>query len=174
MTFDNVIAQSFGFLSLALGILTFYQKDDKKLKILMIVFNINHLVHYILLGSIVSALGSLLSAIRTATAIHFSSKWIAALFITISLVSGVLLADHIWQMWPILGTIIGTYSVFLLKGIRLRVGFLFGSSCWLINNILVGSIGGTILEITVISMNLITVYRIHKVNSYIGIKQHTK
>lgn len=170
MTFDNTIAQAFGFLSLALGILTFYQKDDKKLKIVMLLFNLNHLIHYFLMGSIVSALGALLSAVRTATAIHFSSKWIAAVFITISLISGVMLADNIEQLWPILGTIIGTYSVFLLKGIRLRIGFLLGACCWLINNILIGSIGGTLLEITAISMNLITIYRLNVENTNVDIK----
>lgn len=174
MTFDNTIAQAFGFLSLALGILTFYQKDDKKLKIMMLLFNLNHLIHYVLLGSIVSALGALLSVIRTATAIRYSSKWIAAIFITISVISGVMLAENIGQLWPILGSVIGTYSVFALKGIGLRIGFLLGACCWLINNILVGSIGGTLLEMTVISMNLITIYRLYGGNSSVDIKQLTK
>lgn len=49
------VGQALGFLSFGLGISTFYQKDDRQLKILMFVFNINHLLHYLLLGSTVSA-----------------------------------------------------------------------------------------------------------------------
>ncbi|WP_432460868.1 MULTISPECIES: YgjV family protein [unclassified Agarivorans] len=160
MVVDLSFAQALGFVSFALGISTFYQKNDKTLKIVMLIFNLNHLVHYLLLGSVVSALSALLSALRTATAIYVSSKKVAVVFISISLASGIYMSDTLWDLWPILGTIIGTYSVFVLKGIPMRLGFLAGASCWLINNITVGSIGGTLLEITVIHMNLITIYRL--------------
>ena len=59
-----------------------------------------------------------------------------------------------------LGMCIGTYSFFVLKGIQMRVGFLIGAICWLINNILVGSIGGTFLEATLISVNITTIIRL--------------
>ncbi|MGL1087333.1 YgjV family protein [Vibrio vulnificus] len=156
------LAQALGFLSFGLGISTFYQKNDRHLKILMLVFNLNHLLHFLLLGSMVSALSALLSALRTTTSIFTSSRWVAAFFIVIGVVSGVWMAQHWWELWPILGTVIGTYSLFVLNGIRMRIGFLVGATCWLINNILVGSIGGTLLEMTVIATNLITIYRLHR------------
>lgn len=157
---QQLLAQAVGFVSFALGIFAFYQRDDRKLKMVMLVFNLNHLFHFVLLGSIVSALGALLSAVRTATAIYVSSKRVAAVFISITLVGGVLLADSVWQLWPILATVIGTYSIFVLKGIQMRIGFLFGAICWLINNILVGSIGGTLLEMTLICVSLVTILRL--------------
>lgn len=156
------LAQALGFLSFGLGISTFYQKNDRHLKILMLVFNLNHLLHFLLLGSMLSALSALLSALRTTTSIFTSSKWVAAIFILIGIVSGLGMAEHWWELWPIVGTIIGTYSLFVLSGIRMRIGFLAGATCWLINNILVGSIGGTLLEMTVIIMNLITIYRLYR------------
>lgn len=145
------LAQALGFLSFGLGISTFYQKNDRHLKILMLVFNLNHLLHFLLLGSMLSALSALLSALRTTTSIFTSSKWVAAIFILIGIVSGLGMAEHWWELWPIVGTVIGTYSLFVLSGIRMRIGFLAGATCWLINNILVGSIGGTLLEMTVIT-----------------------
>ncbi|EIV8466689.1 YgjV family protein [Vibrio vulnificus] len=156
------LAQALGFLSFGLGISTFYQKNDRHLKILMLVFNLNHLLHFLLLGSMLSALSALLSALRTTTSIFTSSKWVAAIFILIGIVSGLGMAEHWWELWPIVGTIIGTYSLFVLSGIRMRIGFLAGANCWLINNILVGSIGGTLLEMTVIIINLITIYRLYR------------
>lgn len=156
------LAQALGFLSFGLGISTFYQKNDRHLKILMLVFNLNHLLHFLLLGSMLSALSALLSALRTTTSIFTSSKWVAAIFILIGIVSGLGMAEHWWELWPIVGTVIGTYSLFVVSGIRMRIGFLAGANCWLINNILVGSIGGTLLEMTVIIMNLITIYRLYR------------
>ncbi len=88
-----------------------------------------------------SALSALLSALRTTASIFTSSKWVAAIFILIGIVSGLGMAEHWWELWPIVGTVIGTYSLFVLSGIRMRIGFLAGATCWLINNILVGSIG---------------------------------
>ena len=157
---QQVVAQILGFLSFALGIYTFYQKDDKKLKIIMVVFSLNHMIHFILLGSIVSALSTLLSAIRTTTAIYISSVRVAAVFIIIGLSSAFYLADSIWDLWSMLGMSIGTYAVFVLKGIQMRIAFLLGAICWLINNILVGSIGGVLLEATLISVNIITIIRL--------------
>lgn len=153
-------AQALGFFSFVLGIYAFYQKDDRKLKIIMVIFNLNHLIHFILLGSIVSALSTLLSAIRTTTAIYISSVRVAAVFIIIGLSSAFYLADSIWDLWSMLGMSIGTYAVFVLKGIQMRIAFLLGAICWLINNILVGSIGGVLLEATLISVNIITIIRL--------------
>ena len=59
------IAQLLGFASFAIGMYAFFQKDDKKLKIIMFIFSLNHTLHYLLLGSMVSALSALLSALRT-------------------------------------------------------------------------------------------------------------
>lgn len=80
------LAQALGFLSFGLGISTFYQKNDRHLKILMLVFNLNHLLHFLLLGSMLSALSALLSALRTT---HRSSPlpngWQPFLFLSVSL-----------------------------------------------------------------------------------------
>ena len=118
----------------------------------------------VLLGSIVSALSALLSAIRTTTSIYISSSKVAVLFIILGLCSGFYLADRIWDLWAVLGMSFGTYAVFVLKGIQMRIGFLLGAMCWLINNILVGSIGGVLLEATLITVNVTTIIRILRDN----------
>lgn len=157
--FELSLAQSIGFLSVALGISTFYQKNDRHLKIIMLVFNLNHLLHFILLGSMVSALSAALSAMRTASSIYTSSKYIAALFMALGGGLGIYIADHWWDLWPVLGTMIGTFAVFVLQGIAMRIAFLIGACCWLTNNILVGSIGGTLLEMILITVNSLTIIR---------------
>ncbi|PNH92853.1 YgjV family protein [Vibrio diazotrophicus] len=154
------LAQALGLVSFVLGISTFYQKDDRKLKIIMLIFNMNHLLHYLLLGSMTSALSAALSAVRTGTSIYTSSRYVAAVFIVLGLSIGLSISNHWWDMWPIVGTVIGTFAVFMLRGIAMRIAFLVGGICWLINNIIVGSIGGTMLEATLICVNLLTMFRL--------------
>ena len=116
----------------------------------------------VLLGSIVSALSALLSAIRTTTSIYISSTKVAILFILLGLCSGFYLADSIWDLWGVLGISLGTYAIFVLKGIPMRI--VLGAVCWLINNILVGSIGGVLLEATLITVNVTTIIRLLRDN----------
>ena len=162
MAIDFSIAQLVGMISFAIGIAVFCQKDDRRFKILMVVLQLNHVLHFVLLGSLVSAMSALISAVRTVTAIYVSTKLVAAVFICFGLATGIWLADSLWDLWPIFGTVAGTYSIFMLSGIRMRIGFLIGSGCWLINNITVGSIGGTLLEITMICVNVMTIYRLNR------------
>jgi len=155
-------AQWLGLLSFVLGIAVFCQKNDRNLKVLMLIFNLNHMLHFFLLGSMISAISALLSAFRTATAIRTSSKWAAAIFVVLCIVNGALFANDVYDLLPVIATIIGTISLFLLKGMTMRVGFLIGSVLWLVNNILIGSIGGMMLESTLAIVNLITIYRLRE------------
>ncbi len=159
---EHPFAQSLGLLSFALGILCFYQKDDRRLKIIMVVMNINHAIHFALLGASTAVVSAVLSAFRTGLALKTSSQKVAYAFIAVSLTWGLAISDVWYDMFPILGTSIGTYAVFCLKGIKMRIGFLLGALCWVTNNIIVGSIGTTMLELTLISVNLLTIWRLHR------------
>ena len=155
------IAQGFGLLSFALGIACFYQKRDRQLKIMLALLQLNNAIHFVLMGAIPAALGSTFSLIRTGVALKTSSAPIAYIFIVLTaLVSGAFV-DVWWQWFSVLGACIGTYAVFCLTGIRMRIAFLMGACCWLTNNILIGSIGGTMLEGTLIVVNLTTIARLY-------------
>jgi len=67
-----------------------------------------------------------------------------------------------YDLFPILGTCIGTYALFCLAGIKMRLAFICGAICWLTNNILVGSIGGTLLEMTLLMVNCFTIWRLYR------------
>ncbi len=164
-------AQILGFVSFILGISAVYQKNDRYLKIMMLALNLNHMLHYFLLGSMVSALSSLLSAFRTTLSIYTASRIAAWIFIAIALVSGAWLAENWWDLWAVAGTVIGTYSIFVLSGIKMRIGFLLGACCWLTNNIIVGSIGGAMLELSMIGMNLVTIYRLYSDEQDLALEQ---
>lgn len=164
MIFDNslyLFAQALGFVSYGLGIYCFYQRDDKRLKTIMLVMNLNNAVHFLLLGAATASLGAVISVFRTGLALKTSKKSVAMGFIFITLVLGYYVADSWQDIFPILGSVIGTYALYCLSGIKMRLAFFCGALCWLMNNILVGSIGGTMLEITLLIINGNTIRRLY-------------
>ncbi|MGL1957271.1 MAG: YgjV family protein [Colwellia sp.] len=164
MFFDNptyLFAQALGFVSYGLGIFCFYQRNDKNLKIIMLIMNLNNTIHFALLGAATASLGSLLSVFRTGLALKTSNKLVAIIFIIISILFGYFISDSYQDFFPILATCIGTYALFFLNGIKMRIAFILGALCWLTNNILVGSIGGTLLEITLLIVNGNTIRRLY-------------
>lgn len=154
--------QLFGLISFFLGIASFCQTDDRRLKLLMVALNICNTIHYTLLGAVTSMLSSIFSSFRTALSVKTNS-WIATIFfISITFASGLYFSTRPLDMAPVMGMCIGTFALFRLEGMAMRVAFLAGSSCWLINNIAIGSIGGTLLELMMISVNLSTMLRIFR------------
>lgn len=156
------IAQWVGGGSFVLGLVCFCQKDDRKLRLMMLAFYGVHAVHFILLGSMAAAGAVVLSFVRTGLSILYPRKWLS--WVVIGCLAGIgLLSWHShWQLLAILGTAIGTYSVFNFQGIQLRLGLVVGASLWLSHNIAVGSIGGALLESCLIVLNLITAMRIYR------------
>ncbi len=155
-------------LSFVLGILCFYQRDDQHLRIMMVIMNLNHTVHFALLGAVTACLSALLSVLRTGLSIKTRSRPVGYLFIVISFALGVYLSHDWYDLFPILGTCIGTYALYCLSGIAMRVAFLCGALCWLTNNIIVGSIGGTLLEATLLVVNSFTIFRLYRGKKVLG------
>ena len=151
--------QFLGLVSYAIGVYCFFQKDDRQLKIFMFVLQFNNCLHFALLNAPTAVLSSLLSVVRTGLSLKTSSKIVAWLFIALSAALGLWLAERWLDLLPIVGSCIGTYALFCLTGIRMRLAFLVGACFWLANNIVVGSIGGTLLELTLISVNSSTIFR---------------
>jgi hypothetical protein len=160
--FELNLAQFFGMISFTLGVLCFYQRDDKRLKMMMLLLQLNNVLHFGLLGAWTASLSALIAVGRTGLALRTRSRRLAYLFIVLSVVLGFLVGDRWTDIFPILGTCMGTYALFCLSGIAMRLAFLLGACFWLTNNIIVGSLGGTLLEATLIAVNLNTIRRLYR------------
>lgn len=165
MIVDNPLGQFFGLLSFVLGIACFYQRDDRRLKIIMFALQLNNCVHFALMGVPTAVMSSLFSMVRTGLSLYTRSLLVAWLFISASLALGLWLSSTWQDMLPVIGSCIGTYALFCLQGIRMRLAFLLGACFWLSNNLWVGSIGGSLLEITLITVNLRTIYKLRQKGS---------
>jgi hypothetical protein len=152
-------AQLFGYAAFVLGVASFLQKSDLRFKLYMAAECVAYLVHFTLLGNPAAGASSLVSMTRSLVSIYAKSLWIALIFIAINLGLGFKLATVWWNWLPLIASCVGTLALFLLEGIQMRMLMLVGTSLWIVNNVLSGSIGGTALEVVIAFTNTYTIYK---------------
>lgn len=151
--------QLVGYVALVLGVAAFLQKDDTRLKVLISAESIAYVVHFWLLGNFPASGSALVSCLRNLTSIRSRSPVWIAVFVSLNLALGVYCATS-WLGWlPITASILATVAVFLMQGVILRSVLLVCTLLWLVNNLLSGSIGGSVLEALIALSNLVTICR---------------
>lgn len=156
------VAQGFGLLAFVFGLITFLQKNDDRLKFYLLFLYTSQIIHFFLMGAATASAANVLNLIRTFVSLRFNTAWTGITFILLYLAWGIYLFESPISLLPILGSCIGTYSLFFMQGIRMRLTFIFGAVCWLTHNTMILSIGGILLETIVISGNLVTIIRLSK------------
>jgi hypothetical protein len=156
------LAQCFGYVAYVLGVLAFFQKSDRRLKGFNSCQSLVYALHFTLLGNPSAAASSLLSGIRSFLSLKTRSPYLAAFIIAINVALGFIFAKSGAGWLPVIGSCLATLAMFLMHGVRMRMVLLVSTSLWLANNILSGSIGGTLLEATIATINTITIIRLLK------------
>ena len=153
-------AQLAGYVTFVLGVIAFAQRIDWRLKFLVASECLAYTVHFLLLGNNPAASSALIAAVRMFVSLRTRSPAVAWFFLVINLAFGVALAHSWTAMFAIGAGLAGTVAVFFLNGLGMR-GLLLGATlCWLTNNILSGSIGGTLLESSIATVNGVTILRL--------------
>jgi len=158
-------AQPFGYAAFVLGVLSFLQKDDRRFKLYMSAECLAYVVHFALLGNPTAVASSVISVARSVLSLYTKAAWVAFVMVALNLALGWGLVELWWNWLPLLASCIGTLALFLLSGIRMRLVMLLGTGCWLVNNILSGSIGGTALELVILVTNLRTIFTLRQQNT---------
>lgn len=153
-------AQIMGYLAFILGVGSFLQKNDRHFKLYMAGECVAYAVHFYLLGNYTAVASSLVSVTRSVLALYTRSLAVALTIVAVNIALGLSLATKATDWLPLIASCTGTLALFRLQGIRMRVLMLFGTLLWLANNIIVGSIGGTALEIVIAVVNCSTIYRL--------------
>ncbi len=152
-------AQWFGYLAFVLGVGSFLQKNDRRFKWLMAGECLAYVAHFLLLGVPTAAASAGVSVVRSVLSLYTRSVWVALAVVAVNLALGYGLATHWWNWLPLIASCIGTLALFLLTGIHMRVAMLAGTSLWIANNAIAGSIGGTALEVVILLVNSYTIAR---------------
>jgi hypothetical protein len=154
-------AQLVGYLAFVLGVVSFLQRDDRRLRAMIAAQSFSYCVHFFLLGSTVGALASLVTCTRALVSLVTRSTTIGIAILAVNMVLGIFWAGSNAVAWlPVLGTTAGTVAFFWFDGLPMRFILLGATAAWLANNLWLGSIGGSMLEALVGVANGVTCYRL--------------
>jgi hypothetical protein len=152
-------AQVVGYLALALGVTAFLQRSDRRWKLFNATQGLVYALHFVLLGNPPACASSLLSSVRSFLALRYRSWWLGAAVIAANVALGAVVSKSAAGWLPVIASCIATIAIFTMRGVRLRCMLLASTLLWLANNIISGSIGGTILEVTNAAVNVWTMTR---------------
>lgn len=152
-------AQVAGYVALVLGIAAFLQTDDRKLKVLIALEGLAYVAHFIALGVPSAAGSAAVSSARTLLSLRFRSVWLAVVAVAAALAVPLALSTRGVGWLPVAGSVLGAVAVCTMRGLAMRVVLLAATSCWLANNLVSGSVGGTVLESLVLAASLVTLLR---------------
>lgn len=153
-------AQLVGYCALALGITAFLQKSDQRLKFFNASQGLIYALHFMLLGNLPASASSLVSSVRSFLALRYRSLALGAVIIAVNLGLGAALSRSRTGWLPVIASCLATAAIFTMRGIPLRCVLLVCTLLWLANNLITGSIGGTLLEVANATLNISTMIRI--------------
>ena len=161
MSYTDMAGQVVSLIALGLCIAGFASKQDDRLMVLLISANVAFAVQFALFGSWTAAVLSLLVIGRILLARRHLGNWkIMLAVVAVNLVAGALTWRSPVDFCAIAAAIFGTVGMFMLRGIPMRLMLAGAAIAWMLNNILIGSVGGTLAEGMVVITNFITIYRL--------------
>lgn len=156
----NPLAQSVGLVAAGIGISAFVQKRDMRLRVFLTLYCAVIGLHFYLLGSPTAAMAAWLSGLRSLASTRTRNVWVMLLFLVIVWVLGIPKITAPIQWLTIIGTTTGTWALFRESGLRMRGLLLFGTVCWFTHNVVIGSLGGALIEGTFLLVNSHTMVRL--------------
>ncbi|OLO06134.1 MULTISPECIES: YgjV family protein [Salinicola] len=158
-----IAAQLGGLVALGFIIIAFASRQDDRLLVYLIFANVAFAVHFGFFGQWVAMGMSVLVVLRILLARRFPRNLTV---MSLVLVASGLVALATWREWydlfPLLAATFGTLAMFLFRGLVMRAMLAGVALSWLINALIIGSIGGAIAEALALGTNLLTIWRLHR------------
>lgn len=161
------VTQCVGYAAFLLGVSAFLQKNDRRLKALNGAESLVYAVHFALLGNMTACASTVVSGIRSLLAVKLRSPFLAAAIIIVNVALGFIFGRGCAGWLPVIASCAATLAILLMSGIKMRLVLLGCTLLWLVNNILSGSIGGTLLEAVIATINTATIAQMLKADSEI-------
>ncbi|NWN91365.1 YgjV family protein [Marinobacter adhaerens] len=161
MSLTSLAGQLVSLVALGLCIVGFASKRDDRLMLLLISANVAFALQFALFGSWTAAVLSLLVIGRIMLARRYVGSWRVLLAVlAVNLIAAVLTWQSAVDIFAIAAAVFGSVGMFMLRGIPMRLMLAAAAVAWMLNNIAIGSIGGTLAEAMVLVTNFITIYRL--------------
>lgn len=157
----ELTGQIVGVLALILCVVAFSSKDDDRLMAVLILGNIAFATQFALFGAWTASGVTTVIILRLILARRMPGSWKAMLAI---LAATVCVAALTWSgpldAIPLVAGILGTYAMFMSRGVQMRLTMALVSLCWIMTNLLIGSVGALAAEVFILVTNLLTIARI--------------
>ncbi|MCG8156515.1 YgjV family protein [Brenneria goodwinii] len=152
-------AQSVGILAFLVGITLFFNRNDQKFKIQLSVYSAVISCHFFLMGANAAGVSAALNAIRTVISLKTHNIAVMFVFIALTLAFGLSGMRHAMELLPIAGTVASTWALFRTTGLTTRCVIWCSTACWVVHNVWLGSIGGSMIEGSFLLMNGFNIVR---------------
>lgn len=116
-------AQLVGLIAAFICVSAFLCKDEKKFTNTLLLYCIVGSIHFFMVNAYIAAMSALLNAIRIQVSKKTKSTLVMLGFIFAFLILCNLNFIYFYELLPIIGSIVGTYGLFKLTGIKLRFSF---------------------------------------------------
>ncbi len=148
----EIMGQIFSIVGMALTIVSFQMKTKKQILMMQTAGSAFFMASYILFASWAAVCLNIVFLIRNIVFYFKDKKWASHgiwlyLILALVVVAGSLGFKTYFDIIPIIGSIFGTIAAYMKKENMFRLLKLGDSPCWLIYNISIPSIGGSICEV---------------------------
>ena len=156
-----LVAQGLGMAALALCVVAFSSKHDDRLLVILIAANVCFALHFACFERWVPAGLAALIVLRIILVRRYKRRWSVMLaMLGASMVTALLTWQGPQDWLALTASVLGTVGMFMLHGIPMRVVLAAAAAAWTLNNLAIGSIGGTLAEGLIMTANLITIGRL--------------
>ena len=158
MSANALAGQFFGLVALVICLIAFASKSDDRLLVLLISANVAFALQFVFFASWTAAALTLLVIVRIILARRYiGSKTVMAGVLAANFIAAALTWQSGVDLLPLTAAILGTLGMFMLRGIAMRVVLGLAALCWMLNNLLIGSVGGTLAEGLIVVTNTVTI-----------------
>lgn len=163
MSLAEGLGQLCGLIALAFCVAGFANRNDDRLMVLLISANVAFALMFAFFQSWTASALTVLVIVRITLARKFQGNWpIMAVVLAVNLLVAWATWNSLTDVFPLLAAVFGTVGMFMLRGIPLRIVLGLAALSWMLNNIVIGSVGGTLAEAMVLVTNIITIIRLYR------------
>ncbi len=163
MTLAEGLGQFCGLVALGFCIAGFANKNDDRLMVLLISANVAFALMFALFESWTASALTVLVILRITLARKYQGNWsIMLAMLAVNLLVAWATWKSVTDVFPLAAAVFGTVGMFMLRGIPLRIILGLAALAWMLNNIVIGSVGGTLAEGMVLVTNVITIIRLYR------------
>ncbi|MBE6637762.1 MAG: YgjV family protein [Ruminococcaceae bacterium] len=160
----KIAAQIVGLFGIACSLLSFQQKDRKRVMLFQMTASALFCIQLFMVGAITGGCIDSISFIRTVVFSQNDKKWASSpiwlgVFIVAMIVTGLLTWQNAWSILPILGSVLSTIALWMKKSSHIRGISLFVGPCWLVYNLVHGAYTGALNEVLAMTSIMIGIFR---------------